>query len=215
MTNRAALSALLLLWPSIAFTQAPSDYDRHVAFDNSLTAGSYHYSDGNVVAPSELELVDGRFPVEDTTCAPPPNCLRLKWRSQRGGDWRMTVQLTRHYTTASLSGDTLSFSVWSDSDIPAAASPLIQVTDASGVGSPTIRLFGTLDRLPAKRWIRVLLPFSSFIGLYQQTGETTFDPAPLASLTIVQGLDDGAPHSLSIDDVRIADATGTSDTSSP
>src|SRR4051794_41538790 len=95
MTNRAALSALLLLWPSIAFTQAPSDYDRDVAFDNSLTAGSYHYSDGNVVAPSELELVDGRFPVEDTTCATPPNCLRLKWRSPGGGGRGVTRPLTR------------------------------------------------------------------------------------------------------------------------
>ena len=38
-------------------------YDRHVLFDNSLPDRSYFHSQGSVVAPSRLQLVNGRFPV--------------------------------------------------------------------------------------------------------------------------------------------------------
>ena len=64
-----------------------------MAFDNSLTTPGYFYSDGDVVAPSELELANGKLPVEASTCVTPPNCLRLKWRSGKGGDWRATLNL--------------------------------------------------------------------------------------------------------------------------
>src|SRR4029453_11936921 len=96
-----------------AAANAQSTYDRHVAFDNSLTTPGYYYSDGDVVPPSELELVNGKLPVEASTCVTPPNCLRLIWRSGKGGDWRVTLNLKRHYGGVDLSGDTLSFWAYS------------------------------------------------------------------------------------------------------
>jgi len=85
-------AALALFVPSHAWAQF--DYDRHVAFDNSLTRSSYHYSEGSVIPPSDLELADGRLPIEEATCHTAPNCLRLRWRSETSGDWRVTIRLT-------------------------------------------------------------------------------------------------------------------------
>ncbi len=213
MTVRASLTLLAFVLPSAAGAQV--DYDLHVAFDNSLSPGAYYYSEGSVVAPSELDLSNGRFPVEEGTCVTPPNCLRLAWRSVRGGDWRMTLRLTRNYTTASLSGNTLSFWAFADAELHGEASPLIQVTDAAGEASATIRLLGSLDALPARKWTRVRLPFNTFAGLYQSTRDVTFDPARLVSITLVQGLDDGGPHRVLLDDIRISDDPGTGDTLKP
>jgi hypothetical protein len=81
---RACLACLVCLaaWlyvPFAAFGQI--DYDRHVIFDNSLADGSWYYSRSHVVGPSELDLVDGKLPVDGSHCLTPPNALRLNWRS--------------------------------------------------------------------------------------------------------------------------------------
>ena len=119
--------------------RAQSAYDRHVAFDNSLTTPGYYYSEGDVVSPSELELVDGKLPVDASTCVTPPNCLRLKWRSGKGGDWRVTLNLKRHYGGVDLAGDTLSFWAYSDEPLAADAAPRIFVVDGQGRRQPVDR----------------------------------------------------------------------------
>jgi hypothetical protein len=211
----AARFAVFALLSLAAPASAQIAYDRHMLFDNSLGTGFYSYSDGSVVAPSELELVHGKWPIEETQCVTPPNCLRLKWRSRRGGDWRMMLNLRRHYSTITRSGNTLSFWVYSDSDLTAETSPRLHVTDDAGVGSPTISLLGSVSKVPARTWVRLQLPFDSFKSLVASTNDVRFDPTRLARLTIVQGLDDGAPHTLYIDDVMISDAVDRIDGGSP
>ena len=169
---------------------------------------AHHYTEGSVVAPSELELIDGRWPLETATCVTPPNCLRLSWQSGRGADWRMTLRLTRYYANIKPAGSMLSFSAYADAPLTHDASPLIQVTDERGVGSPTIRIVAKGATLPARQWVRVRLPFSTFTGLFKGTSDTEFDPARLASIAFIQGLDDGARHTLLIDEVRIDDGEG-------
>ncbi|MFH3651509.1 hypothetical protein WAH63_20610, partial [Acinetobacter baumannii] len=61
-------------------------YDRHVAFDNSVTDENYYYSQGSYVAPSELALIQEKVPVDAARYVSPPNSLRLEWRSRTGGD---------------------------------------------------------------------------------------------------------------------------------
>jgi hypothetical protein len=95
--------------------------------------------------------------------------------------------LTRHYTTARFSGSTLSFWIYSDADLPADGSPLVQMTDTSGESSPTIRLIGSALTVPARQWTRVELPFTTFTNLFKSTSDAAFDPARLASITILQG----------------------------
>jgi hypothetical protein len=190
-------------------------YDRHVIFDNSLTRDAYYRSKGSAVSPSELDLVKEKFPVEGERCVSPPNCLRLTWLSAQGGDWSMTLDLTTHWGRLNRHGDTLSFWAYSDLEIPADASPLINVGDAAGEGSPSIRLLGADKVFPGGKWVRVRLPFASFTSIAQSTSDARFDPSRLVRITIVQGLDEGARRTLYLDDVRISDEDATSDTVAP
>src|SRR5215216_6566363 len=132
MRAHAVLIALMILLPGT--TLAQSAYDRHVAFDNSLTDKSHYYSNGFHTAPSELELVNGKIPVEERNFFSPPNCLRLKWRSQNGGDWQASLNLQTHYRRVNFSGSMLSFRCYSDGDLPAAESPLVYLIDVNGEG---------------------------------------------------------------------------------
>src|SRR5688572_9225209 len=88
-------------------------YDRHVIFANSLTPDAYYRSKGSAVSPSELDLVNGKFPVEGERCVSPPNCLRLTWLTARSGDWSMTLDLATHWGRLNRQGDTLSFWAYS------------------------------------------------------------------------------------------------------
>jgi hypothetical protein len=208
MTRIAALVMVLLLGASAALAQ--TEYDRHVAFDNSIPHGAYYHSEGSAVPPSELELAGGKFPVEETECVSPPNCLRLRWRSAQGGDWRMAISVQRHSGRLPLEGTVLSLSVFADAPITADGSPLVQLTDAAGAVTPTTKLVGAGAPLPARQWVRLRLPFDSFTSLVQSTQDPAFDRRRLAAITFIQGLDDNTPHVLYIDDVRIENEAGTS-----
>lgn len=175
------------------------------AFENSLSYRSFYYSEGSFVSPSERELIDGKFPTDGTHYVSPPNSLRLKWRSQSGGDWLMTLKVKARYGTADFSGSSLFFWCYSETDLPADESPLIYLKDVNDEGTPGIRLIGRLDKLPARTWTRIKLPFDSFVGPIKQTRAPQFDPRRLGRITIFQGLDDGKPHTIHIDEITVGD----------
>src|SRR5207248_1424610 len=131
----------------------------------------------------------------------PPNALRLKWTSETGGDWNIEIQAPVRYGVPEMSGNSLWFWVYSVTELPASESPLIYLRDSDGEGTPSIRLLGSLDHLPAQKWVRVGLPFDSFKGRVENTREEHFDARHLAGIGIVQGLDDGKEHTLYIDDI--------------
>lgn len=205
MRIRAVLFALTIIVPGVC--RAQSSYEHHVAFDNSLTDRSHYYSQGSVVSPSELELAEEKFPVEVARFVSPPNSLRLKWRSMSGGDWQLSLNLRRRHASVDYAGDTLSFWCYSDSEIAADQSPLINLRDDNGTGTPSIRLIGTLEKIPARTWIRVRLPFKLFVPVPRWTRDAQFDPRKLNTITFVQGLDDRQPHTLYIDEIQVGDAT--------
>ncbi len=194
---------LLILFPTIAFAQW--EYDRHVLFDNSLPARSHYRSAGSVVAPSELDLVDNKVPVEERHFVTPPNGLRLKWKSVKGGDWRVTLDLRKHWGGFDYAGATLSFWVYSETELSAAAAPLVYLLDANNEGTPSIRLTAVSGPLPARKWIRLRLPFAAFVGPVKSTVDPKFNSQKVRSITILQGLDDGQPHTLYLDDFKIDD----------
>ena len=82
------------------------------------------------------------------------------------------------------------------------------MTDERGDGSPTIRIVAKGATLPARQWVRVRLPFATSSGCSRAPVTLEFDPARLASIAFIQGLDDGALHTLLIDEVRIDDGHG-------
>jgi hypothetical protein len=201
MRARELLLVFLLL--SVAI-HAHGVHDRP-AFENSLSYRSFYYSEGSVISPSELELIDNKFPTDDTHFVSPPDSLRLKWRSQTGGDWLMTLKVKARYGTADFSGSSLFFWCYSGTDLPADESPLIYLKDVNDEGTPGIRLIGRLDKIPAHTWTRIKLPFDSFLGPIKGTRAPQFDPRHLARITIFQGLDDAKPHTIYIDEITVGD----------
>ena len=184
-----------------------STYDRHVIFDNSLPDVSYDNTESYLVAPSTLETYDAKFPVDQTHFVSPPNGLRLKWRSAPGGDWRMTMEISRRYARPfRFEGDTLTFWCYADSEITAANSPRIFLRDSNKHGTPSITLVHASDRIPAGRWVLIKLPLASFqSGLYRSTDDPKFRASDLVSVSFVQGLDDDQEHTLYLDDFQIRD----------
>ena len=65
------------------------------------------------------------FPLMKLIMLVRPNSLRLKWRSQSGGDWLMTLKVKARYGTADSSGSSLFFWCYSETDLPVDESPLI------------------------------------------------------------------------------------------
>jgi hypothetical protein len=180
-------------------------YDRHVVFDNSAGNAPYFYSHASAVAPSELAIEKGKLPVSSEHCVSPPNCLRLSWRSRFAGDWRASLNVFKQWGSRSPVGDTLSFWVYSETDVSPDESPLVYLEDGKGSGTASIRLIGSASKLPGGTPTRVRLPFSSFKGQVESTSDVVFDPKQLRSITFVQGLDDGKPHTIYVDDVTVED----------
>ena len=161
---------------------ANSIYERHVVFDNSRAIGWYLYSRGEVVAPSRIDLVNGKLPLETKLTHSPPNALRLSWTSNQGGNWEASIDTARIWgTQTGFEGDALSFWVYSDSDIDAASSPRIRLRDLDGAGNPAINLIGSLPKIPANRWTKIVLPFAGFTSAVRNTQRRDVRSAPVCA----------------------------------
>jgi len=197
----AALTADLTMSTPSAF------HDRHVIFANSAADRSHYHSEASVVAPSALEIVDGKAPVDAHRFVSPPNALRLKWRSATGGDWRWAIKAaTRYGRRFDLEGDVLSLWCYAEEPLAPNEAPRVSVRDAQGAGLPAISLLKHHGPLPAKQWVNIKLPVNQFAGLYQGTEEPRFDPRRLEVVSFHQALDDQREHTLYIDDVRLIDS---------
>jgi len=207
MLRRLPVLPLMLFMVETAMAQPTALHDRHVFFENSAATGSYYHSEASVVAPSELEIADGKCPVEAERFVSPPNCLRLAWRSAPGGDWRATLKVpTRYGRRFEFEGDELRLWCYCDRGLAPDESPRIGVRDAHGNSLQDIPLLAQHGPLPAGKWTLLRLPFAKFAGQYQGTDDSKFDSRRLEAVTFVQGLDDDREHVLLIDDVRVASA---------
>jgi len=202
--RRILLGAIVLIWVSAAVARCETFYDRHVFFDTSLPDGSYDRSEGMVIAPSKLEMVDNKFPVDPNHFKSPPNSLRLKWKSATGGDWRMRFKAAlRNGPKVVFEGDTLSLWCFSETELSRAESPRLSLQDAAQNGSATISLLANYGTLPAGKWVQINIPFARFQPLVQGTDDPKFDAHTLDIIGLTQGLDDGKEHTLYIDDVEV------------
>ena len=194
----------------------PSFYDRHVIFDNSRSGASFESSSGWRIAPSTLELVDGTVPVDTQRFTSPPNALRLSWKSAPGGDWQVTFEVTRRYARPfRFEGEALTFWCYSDSEITAANSPRIYLEDVNKNATPAITLVTGDERIPARQWVQVELPFAAIFGRpVKSTEDSRFQVSEILGITLLQGLDDNEQHTVYLDDFQIRDI-GTGDTTAP
>lgn len=177
-------------------------YDAHLIFDNSPTPERYFYSSGSATAPSRFELIRGKLPVSEHALSP-PNALKLSWCSRRGGDWAAGVQLEpRRGRAGGLKGDTLSLWCFTDSPIIATRLPLLQLGLRGGRKTQALRLGRYIADLPGGGWQQIKIPLTAFGG---STGEQNL--RGLEEVVFSQSIDDGEPHTLLLDEIRLLDCT--------
>src|SRR4051794_7052368 len=196
--------AIPLILIQVATAHPASVHHRHVFFDNSAADRSYFFGEAAVVAPSELEIVNGKLPVETAHFKSPPNSLRLNWKSASGGDWHVTLKAPDRYVRDHrFDGDTLSLWCFSEKELEPGDAPKVFVQDSTGAGVTTIALLANRGSLPAGKWTEVRLPFSKFAGPYQSTQDSKFGSRRLSKITFVQNLDNAHEHILYIDDITV------------
>lgn len=202
--GRVALSAWLVLAFFLA-TQSPAaradqNYSQQVFFVNSLSPGNYFYSNGSVSAPSTLRLVGGKLPVETSTFISGPNALELQWKSAPEGGWAAQLDLYEwRDRTIDFPGANLWLWVYSVDGLPARDLPRLALHDTDGNFTSPLPIGDFAQDLAPARWTRLRIPLEAF----KTASVHPFEPHRLNSMVFVQGLADGAAHTLYVDDIRI------------
>jgi hypothetical protein len=148
-----SLIALVCVAAAIALppaARAQSSYYDRVLFDNSLTPDRYFYAEAEVQAPSTVETMGDRLPVDDEHFHTPPNALRLHWTSTDGGGWQAHIRLNQwrnrvlHFT-----GDTLTFWCYAPEPLSAPSLPKVVLRDEGRTPSDPVVLAPnlTLERI--------------------------------------------------------------------
>jgi exo beta-1,2-glucooligosaccharide sophorohydrolase (non-reducing end) len=201
-----------------ALAQQSSYYDR-VLFDNSLTPDRYFYAQAEVQAPSTVEAIAGRLPVDHEHFHTPPNALRMHWLSRAGGGWQAHIRVNEwrnrvlHFT-----GDTLTFWCYEPELLSAPNLPKLVLRDAGRTSSYGVDLAPSLtlndedhnftepldlapyfSGLRVGQWTRISIPMRAF----HSSRVRVLDPQKIVAVVFSQGKADGAEHTLLIDDISI------------
>lgn len=200
------LAAALIFFVT-TFSQAESVYDQHIFFDNSLTDSSYYYSDGMSILPSKVELVNKRIPIEKKGYYSPPNSLKLKWISNSGGDWSVSIKVKKwRGRYKKFVGDTISFWCYAPKQIQGHHLPNISLQNSNQNRTPSLKLEQIIDEIPENQWIQIKIPFTKFnysSFMVHPTRPYQFDYSLINAITFSQNIDDGEEHKLFIDDITI------------
>ena len=214
--NVMASVALGMLLSPCLFAQTA--YYRHVIFDNSQRNDQYGYTTGQATPPSTLEQKDGHMPVETKYFLTPPNALRLQWQSQAGGGWEAEIHpINFPNRFPEMIGKNLYFWVYSPTALAAADLPKLVLSDAReglqvalfpGSFTAPEPLGRFVGDIPAGQWVQVRVPLEEL----NSASVYKFHPERLQSVIFHQGRADGAAHTLIIDDVRVDDDQGDTNT---
>ena len=192
--------ALTILFAIATASTADTLYYHHVFFDNSLEHDAYFYSSGNASAPSTLNLIHGKLPVETKFFYTPPNALRLEWTSARSGGWDARIDVMRFRDREiNFIGGNLFFWCYSPDGIPARALPEIRISDTNSQFSRALKLREFIGDLPANHWTQVKIPLAEF----STASIHDLDPAQLESIVFTQDESDQTPHTLILDEIKI------------
>lgn len=187
--------AALLFIPVPATAQ--TSYYQHVFFDNSLTDSAYFYSTGEQAGKSTITLRGGRIPISDSVFYNPPNSLKLNWSSAPGGFWESVIQFKEwRNRNPQFTGNTLSFWIYTASDMDKKALPAIQLEFGGQHRTVEWSLFHFVDSLKMGEWGEVRIPLSRF----------SLNRTDLTKVIFRQHADDGKPHTMYVDHVKIFDS---------
>jgi hypothetical protein len=174
-------------------------YFSHLVFDNSRMAGHYQYSRTQATAPSEVQAVGGHLPVTSQHTISPPNALQLSWTSRRGGSWSAEIDVEGwRGREMHLEGDHLCLWVRAEETIAGEALPRIHLVMQPGGWTQALLLHHMVDSLPAGEWVHLRIPFSAF-----GPSDRVSDFSGLRRIIFQQRIDDGVPHTLYLDEIKV------------
>jgi exo beta-1,2-glucooligosaccharide sophorohydrolase (non-reducing end) len=201
----AAFATFLVLSGCTEITpsaRADQNYSQQVFFENSLSPGSYFYSEGRASAPSTLLLVDDKLPVETSTFVSAPNALELQWQSKPQGGWSVELRLYEwRNRTLDFPGNYLWIWFCAPDGIHAQNLPKLALRDTYGDFTQPLQIGTFLVDLAPGKWTRARIPLSAF----RTASFHPFEPHRLNTIIFLQGAADSAPHTLFVDDIRIED----------
>ena len=127
--------------------------------------------------------------------------FRLNWQSAQGGGWDAQIDVVKFRNREiNFPGDILYLWCFSREGIAPKDLPLIRVQDNGGNFSAPLKLGAFSGAIPAGRWIQVKIP----LGRFPTASIHALEPHHLRSIVFSQDAADGAPHTLMIDEIRIA-----------
>ncbi len=199
LATKVALAAVIAPAFSVV-ALADQNYSQQVFFENSLSPDDYFYSRGRASYPSDLKLVDEKLPIETSTFISAPNALVLDWTSRPNGGWSAEVRLYEwRNRTVDFPGQYLWIWAYAPEGIRRGDLPRItlRATDRSFSAPIELALFAP-DLAPGK-WMRIRIPLEAF----HTASLHSFNPHRINTLVFSQGAEDGAHHTLFMDDIRI------------
>jgi hypothetical protein len=142
---------------------AQESWQQKEFFENSESVRAHFYSEGNVSAPSSLELIDGKLPVDTSSFVSAPNSLRLAWTSAPNGEWDVELRLPNWPNRyLDFAGNTLSLWLYSKEATRDHELPMLCLHDAGNGFSEKVRLGDFAHELGAAKWTHVQIPMSAF-----------------------------------------------------
>jgi len=206
---RAFTVLMVFLLSASCVALADQNFSQQVFFENSLSPGSYFYSSGKISAPSKLELLDGKLPVETSKYISGPNALELQWLSMKNGGWDAEIDLYAwRNRIIDFPGDSLFLWLYAKDGIRAADLPRIALRSLGGGFTAQLSIGSFAHDLPPGAWTRVRIPSALFVS----TSVRPFELRRLGAIILAQGEADGQKHTLYIDDIRIENEARTSHT---
>jgi hypothetical protein len=194
------LSALFCAFTFAASATSQPSWQQKEFFENSESVRAHFYSEGNFSAPSTLELIDGKLPVDTSTFVSAPNSIKLAWTSAQKGEWDVELRLPNWPNRyIDFTGNTLSLWLYSKEGLPGHALPMICLHDAGNGFSEKVPLGDYAHELPAAKWTRVEIPMNKF----RSRSIRPFEPSRTNTIIFLQNEADEHQHSVLIDNIRI------------
>ncbi|NQT62414.1 MAG: T9SS type A sorting domain-containing protein [Candidatus Marinimicrobia bacterium] len=199
------ISTILVLTLMAEFARA----EDFVFFDDSPTSTSYDASWCFVNAPSVLERIGEKFPVDEETVFMGNNSLRLHWTSQASGNWGAAVAEVGWPGHDLSTQELLTFWMYTNDAILVDDLPNIYLEDTGGQKTDEVNMGGFLESVSIGQWQQYSIPLDTF---YAVAGNA--DMSSIKTIFYGQSSDDANEHTLFLDEIRMT-SLGNNDTIAP
>ncbi len=187
------ITIITLFYTTVAAAQP------YIFFNDSPDNTYYEFSDGSYTGSSIVVLTNGtNLPVDLTHKYSGINALRLRWKSESGGDWGVGIGGDGYISRDATVKDSITFRAFTLGEIDSSSLPSIYLEDDQNNQTEREPLVNYLNNLQADEWIRVSIPLEP---LFQSPGNA--DLTHIKSIGIGQNNSDGNIHTIYLDEIRM------------